>query len=138
MWVRSPPSLLINIMKYPNPKSYNKHIVTKVDKTIGYVYFLDKDHPLSNKSNKVYYHRHVLSLKIGKWIDSSYHVHHIDGDRRNNDPSNLECISPRHHNYKHNKEDGKIVRTVNNCTCCKIKFIRRSVKPIHRLSVDGM
>lgn len=110
-------------MKYPNPESYNKHIVTSVDKTLGYVYFLDKEHPLASKGGKIYYHRHVCSVKIGKWIDSSYHVHHKDGNKINNDPSNLEIISQRYHAFKHSKERGFKLRKKLICTCCKKKFI---------------
>jgi len=110
-------------MKYLNPQSYTKTIHIKVDMTLGYSYFIDRTHPLSNKSGKVYYHRHVYSVKIGKWVDKSYHIHHKDGDKTNNTPSNLEAISPRNHNYRRHKERGFIVRKVKNCPCCNEKFI---------------
>ena len=115
----------IYIVIFTTPLSYNKHISTRVDKTLGYVYFLDAEHPLSNKSKKVYYHRHVASLKIGKWIDSSYHVHHIDGNRQNNDPTNLEVLSPRAHKSKHRKS-GLYASKVRKCLQCNKKFITRT------------
>lgn len=109
-------------MKYPTPDSYPKDINTKIDKTLGYVYFIDFDHPLSNKCGKVYHHRHILSIKIGKWVDKSYHVHHIDGNKANNDPSNLEMVSPSKHSRKHLKT-GISARKVRCCLKCEKKFI---------------
>lgn len=112
-------------MKYPNPTTYDKHIVTKVDKTLGYVYFLDKDHPLSDVNGKVYYHRHVLSVKIGKWMDRSYHVHHLDENKQNNDPSNLEMISPSRHQRKHGFKNGTKTKKVKICKHCSKRFITK-------------
>lgn len=109
-------------MKFSNPSAYNKHITTKVDKTLGYVYFLDKEHPLSCRAGKVYYHRHVYSVKIGKWIDRSYHVHHIDENKQNNDPSNLQAISPSKHSRSH-YINGNKRKKVRKCLHCGKKFI---------------
>jgi hypothetical protein len=109
-------------MKYPNPASYDKHIKTKVDKTLGYVYFIDLEHPLSYDTGKVYYHRHIASIKLNKWIDSSYHVHHIDENRQNNDPSNLEITSPKMHGRKH-VITGFKAKKVKSCLHCSKKFI---------------
>lgn len=107
-------------MKYPNPSSYTKHIKTKVDKTLGYVYFLDKEHPLASKGGKIYYHRHVASVAKGKWIDGSYCVHHIDGNKQNNDPSNLQVISYRMHTRLHNVK-GSLKK---ECPACGKKFFK--------------
>lgn len=42
------------------------------------------------------YEEHYL-VKIPK----GYHIHHIDGNHENNDPLNLECLSPADHAQKH-------------------------------------
>ena len=34
-------------------------------------------------------------------IPKGFHIHHIDGDCHNNDPSNLEALSPEDHYWKH-------------------------------------
>lgn len=34
-------------------------------------------------------------------IPKGYHIHHIDGNAENNDPLNLECLSPEDHAQKH-------------------------------------
>lgn len=41
-------------MKYPNPKSYDKPIKISKDKKLGYLYFFDREHPLSDVRGKVF------------------------------------------------------------------------------------
>lgn len=75
--------------------------------TQGYLVEVDPSHPLSQSSGLVLQHRKVLFQKIGpgphrcnwcglivEWGDSLV-TDHVDGDRQNNDPSNLvaSCIS---------------------------------------------
>lgn len=114
-------------MKYNNPSQYTKEIKVFLDKKLGYEFFIDKEHPLSGKNGKVYYHRHVYSMKVNKWIDKSYHVHHIDGNRNNNDPDNLELLSPKVH-WRKNKTHGGYSIKVSTCKRCGNKFKRRTEK----------
>lgn len=110
-------------MKYNCPANYNKEIIVKKDKTSGYEYFFDKQHPLSSKYGKVYYHRHVYSLKINEWVSSSLVVHHKDGNKQNNSQSNLSAISRRLHNRVHAIERGWTLTSIKNCKYCGEKFI---------------
>lgn len=74
----------------------------KKDKTLGYSYFLDTGHPLANAQGKVYLHRHVASLKVGRWLLPGEVVHHKDKDRSNNLPGNLEVLaSHAEHRARH-------------------------------------
>lgn len=84
-------------------RMYNKPIELKRDKTLGYIYFLDKNHPLADKVYKVYYHRHVMSLHLGRWIGHKEHVHHINHDRSDNRIENLELLTPKEHGSLHGK-----------------------------------
>lgn len=61
-------------------------------------------------------HRYKYEKEIGK-IPEGYDIHHIDGNKQNNDLSNLECLSksdhtkkysPHHNQYKNNKTLGTI------------------------------
>jgi hypothetical protein len=63
----------------------------------GYEYFNDDHHPLANKSGQVYTHRVVASLKVGHWLTSDEHVHHIDGNPENNSPENLMVMTQSEH-----------------------------------------
>jgi len=75
----------------------------KVLKPHGYIYFLDKNHPLaSKKTYMVYYHRHLMSLHLGRWITSEEVVHHIDENKSNNDISNLLITTRELHGKLHN------------------------------------
>lgn len=86
----------------------------KIDKTLGYVYFIDKNHPLAHpKNGKVYYHRHIASVANGRWIDKHEVVHHKDNDRKNNDPLNLEILTHPEHSKHHISERIKEFRIKN-------------------------
>ena len=76
---------------------YDKKIKLLYAKSIRYLYFCDMGHPLAYKTGHVYYHRHVASLKIGRWLTSSEHVHHIDGNIFNNSPDNLQIMTNEEH-----------------------------------------
>ena len=53
---------------------------------------------MADKRGEVYEHRLVMAEKLGRLLESYEHVHHLDGDKINNIPSNLELIEPRSHN----------------------------------------
>jgi hypothetical protein len=102
----------------------------RVDKTLKYVYFLDKKHPLSSGLNvgKVYYHRHLMSIKLGRWLLQEEVVHHIDGNRSNNSIDNLEVLSNTEHARSHMADrveaNGDVLSTIEEyvCTYCKEIF----------------
>lgn len=52
--------------------------------------------------NGVRLHRVVWTTTHGREIPSGYHVHHVDGDRANNHPDNLELKPSRQHLSDHN------------------------------------
>lgn len=49
-------------------------------------------------------HRYVMEQKLGGPIPKGMHVHHIDGDRRNNHPDNLMLLTPEEHIELHRSE----------------------------------
>lgn len=113
---------------YKNPLDYRKKIILKPNKTILYFYFLDKEHPLASKPDGiVYFHRHVASLIIGRWITSKEVVHHIDGDRQNNEPENLQVMSPSEHTKIHRTNSGTKPFIVFSCLNCEKEFISKHV-----------
>lgn len=100
-----------------SPKEYAK-VVNPIKTNNGYLYFCDNMHPLASKgSGRVYFHRHVASQTVGYWLTSQEHVHHIDGNKFNNDPSNLLICSPQEHIEIHK---GKL--QFKNCVICNKEF----------------
>ncbi len=49
-------------------------------------------------------HRVVMELHLGRALESTEVVHHIDGNKWNNDISNLEVMSQADHVRLHNKQ----------------------------------
>jgi hypothetical protein len=48
-------------------------------------------------------HRRVAEKKVGGPILGDRQVHHIDGNKQNNKPSNLKVVNPREHREIHKK-----------------------------------
>lgn len=73
----------------------------KTQKRDGYVYFLDKEHPLANVVGRVWYHRHLASIKQQRWLKTNEHVHHINGDVSDNNHTNLVILTRAEHALTH-------------------------------------
>ncbi len=64
-----------------------------------------------------YTHRVVWEEANGP-IPEDYHIHHKDGDRANNDLSNLELLSDTEHGHLHGKQGGRPSKGVIECVEC--------------------
>lgn len=114
---------------------YTKSIRVKDTLNLGYQYFCDKEHPLATgNSGRVLLHRHIASIALGRWLTSSEHVHHIDGNKLNNDPSNLEVMTASEHSSIH------YPKGVYTCAFCNVKFTlkyQRTEFCSHKCSTDS-
>ena len=59
------------------------------------------DHPWPRKHGLIDEHVRVLELKLGRRLRPGEVVHHIDGDKTNNDPSNLAPLKRGKHTRLH-------------------------------------
>ena len=46
-------------------------------------------------------HRHVAEMALGRELRADEHVHHINGDSRDDRPANLRILSPQAHMQHH-------------------------------------
>jgi len=94
----------------------------RLDKGVGYMYCYNPSHPLANKAGKVYEHRYVMSLHLGRWLSTEEVVHHKDKDRTNNAIHNLELTNARDHAISHAVENGTVYQD-RLCGYCRKPFI---------------
>lgn len=73
----------------------------------GYVYIWEPSHPLAHADGYVAEHRKVL-WDLGALTDPAMHVHHVDHNKSNNDPANLEVVTQSVHTSRHAREDGVV------------------------------
>lgn len=66
----------------------------------GYALVWYPDHPLAQSNGYVRENRYVAWETFGPF-DPSCHVHHLDEDKLNNDPANLEVLTPSAHASGH-------------------------------------
>jgi hypothetical protein len=59
------------------------------------------DHPMAPASGYVLEYRLVMAEKLGRYLSSDEHVHHIDLDASNNDPDNLVVLTAAQHMRLH-------------------------------------
>lgn len=79
-------------------KSYSGTTGSKRNNTISYV---DENGYLRFNDSDILVHRYVAQKKLGRWLEPWEVVHHIDGNKRNNNPSNLWVCSQQEHDRIH-------------------------------------
>ena len=82
-------------------------VITKTIKKGDYLYAVVKDNPNATKYGYVLYHRIVMENHLGRVLTADEVVHHIDGDKFNNDISNLRLMSNDEHVKLHSSSRGR-------------------------------
>ena len=102
----------------------------KINHSEGYILIYKPDHPYCSSQGYVPEHRLVLEKHLNKIINSKkYAVHHIDGNKRNNNIKNLQVLTPLehlriHHGYK--KINNKWMKN-----CCKCNRFLNALEKLY-------
>lgn len=67
-------------------------------------------HHLADVRGYAYEHRIVAEKKIGRRLLPSEQVHHIDGDKKNNSPDNLDVLQSIAEHRSHHRSSGRVLR----------------------------
>jgi hypothetical protein len=67
-------------------------------------------HPLADVRGYAYEHRVVAQQKIGRALLPGEQVHHIDGNKQNNDPRNLEVVGSIAEHFVYHRTSGVALR----------------------------
>ena len=86
------------------PKDWPVPTNIGTDSSTGYKYFCDVTHPMSHRDGKVWLHRHIAAVKLGRWLGRHEHAHHKDTNRGNNLPDNIVVLSNSEHQRLHKGE----------------------------------
>ncbi|SRR6266436_4573057 len=82
---------------HPNWKGFFKH-------GKGYIGKLAHGNPMSDSQGRILEHRLIVSKIIGRPLKNNEHVHHINHNKLDNRPENLQVMSPLEHAKLHAKE----------------------------------
>jgi len=71
------------------------------DKTRGYVIITRRHHKYAGTRGRIYLHRYLKELDLGYYITKEYDIDHINGDKKDNIPENLQVLLKGDHTSKH-------------------------------------
>lgn len=97
----------------------------KIEKLVGkgeYLYAIVRNHPNANTQGYVLAHRIVAENMIGRLLYPNEVVHHVNGDKKDNRPENLQVMDKIDHHILHRSTGRTIVYL--KCPWCKNEFVR--------------
>jgi hypothetical protein len=91
----------------------------------GYEYVYMPTNPMAKSNGCVFVHRLVMSEKIGRPLTKDEHVHHIDGNKLNNNIENLMLVTRSEHTKIEQALKGNF-REDFYCSKCGIKTFEKT------------
>jgi len=95
-----------------------------------YLVFRAPDHPLATKKGTVSYHRHMMSVYLGRWITLDELIHFKDGNPQNCSQENMELVDRFDLGRMYSRKPSKVICT---CDTCGEEF-SESPSHVHRRS----
>jgi len=92
-----------------------------LDRNTGYWYLRDLSHPNANKNGYVAEHVVVVSKTLGRPLIKGEMVHHINGNKRDNSPTNLFICDRKQHRFLHHQLESIALILIKTQ---KVKFLK--------------
>lgn len=94
--------------------------IQKVVSKGQYLYAVVPDHPRATKRGYVLLHRVVMENKLGRLLEKNEDVHHVNENKKDNSPDNLEVRlhgehSSHHRRLEHPDGETKVSYICANC-----------------------
>lgn len=77
-------------------------------------------HRTSVREKRVFTHRLLMEQHLGRKLDTTELIHHINGDGLDNRIENLKVVSPNNHMHEHRT----LIHTDTHKQCCRCRVVK--------------